>query len=87
MTRDKIAEILRASDCFVLPSKLETFGVVYIEAMACGVPVNATRCGGPESFVDDWNGALIAINDHEALVNSLKYMLENQWKIFIFHLS
>lgn len=80
MTRDKIAEILRASDCFVLPSKLETFGVVYIEAMACGLPVIATRCGGPESFVDDWNGALIAINDHEALVNSLKYMLENQWK-------
>lgn len=77
MTRDKIAEILRASDCFVLPSKLETFGVVYIEAMACGLPVIATRCGGPESFVNDMNGILIQKDNHLQLINAMRTMQKN----------
>lgn len=77
MTRDKIAEILSASDCFVLPSKLETFGVVYIEAMACGLPVIATKCGGPEYFVDENNGLLIPTCDTQALSLAFKHMLSH----------
>lgn len=77
MTRDRIAEILSASDCFVLPSKLETFGVVYIEAMACGLPVIATQCGGPEYFVNEHNGLLIPARDTSALSLAFKHMLSH----------
>ena len=77
MTRDKIAEILSASDCFVLPSKLETFGVVYIEAMACGLPIIATKCGGPDSFVNEDNGVLIPVDDEGALISAFREMAAN----------
>ena len=80
MTRNQIAKIMCASNCFVLPSKLETFGVVYIEAMACGLPVIATKCGGPESFVNETNGVLIDAYDYDALVRAFQYMSENQNK-------
>lgn len=76
-TRDKIAEILRRSDCFVLPSKLETFGVVYIEAMACGLPIIATKCGGPDSFVNEDNGVLIPVDDEGALISAFREMTAN----------
>ncbi|MEA4871387.1 MAG: glycosyltransferase [Synergistaceae bacterium] len=77
LQRAQIVEIMNESRCFVLPSKYETFGVVYIEAMACGLPVIATRCGGPESFVDETNGILIPVEHEPALVSAFRYMLEN----------
>lgn len=77
LQRSQIADIMNESKCFVLPSKYETFGVVYIEAMACGLPVIATRCGGPESFVDESNGILIPVDDKSALISAFSYMLNN----------
>lgn len=65
--RKIIAKKMQESHCFVLASKLETFGVVYIEAMAVGLPVIATRCGGPEDFVNDENGILIQVDSEDEL--------------------
>jgi len=59
LSRDKVAEQISSSDCFVLASDYETFGVVYIEAMALGKPVIATRNGGADDIVKDFNGILI----------------------------
>lgn len=75
--RKVIADKMQVSDCFVLASQLETFGVVYIEAMAAGLPVIATRCGGPEEFITKDNGVLTTVNSREELSLALKYMFEN----------
>ena len=76
-SRAEIAQKMLQSDCFVLPSQAETFGVVYIEAMASGKPVIATKCGGPEGFVNQVNGLLIPIDDEMALVNAMEEMYLN----------
>lgn len=75
--RKTIADQMKSSECFVLASKLETFGVVYIEAMAMGLPVIATKCQGPEDFVNDDNGILIPVNDPSSLEHALKSMYSN----------
>lgn len=75
--REAIAEEMKRCDCFVLPSHHETFGVVYIEALASGLPVIATRCGGPEHFINEGNGLLIPVDDCQALAQAMKYTSEN----------
>lgn len=49
---DELAEILACSDVFAAPSVDEPFGLVYLEAMAAGVPPIATNTGGPPSFIN-----------------------------------
>lgn len=50
-TRSELVAHYQGASCFVLPSDEEGFGMVLIEAMACGVPVISTKSGGPESIV------------------------------------
>ncbi len=75
--RKEFADNLSHSNCFVLPSRSETFGIVYIEALATGTPVIATKCGGPEDFVDDTNGILVPVDDVDALAEAMKEMVRD----------
>jgi glycosyltransferase involved in cell wall biosynthesis len=50
-TGDDLANYYRQADCFVFPSKTDTFGIVLIEAMACGVPVAGYNVTGPKDLI------------------------------------
>lgn len=65
------------SNCFILTSKHESFGVVYAEAIACGKPVIATKCGGPEDIVNEENGLLVETGNIEEISNAILYMTDN----------
>jgi glycosyltransferase involved in cell wall biosynthesis len=78
LTQERVKEEMDSADCFVLSSNYETFGVVLIESLACGTPVIATKCGGPEDIVDEKNGILIGIGDKRALKEAMQYMYENK---------
>jgi len=80
MERDEIAESMNDCDAFVLASRAETFGVVYIEAMSAGLPVIATTCGGPEEFVTEGNGILIPTENEEKLTEALIKMRQTARK-------
>ena len=73
--KQEIVQLLQQSDIFVLPSRSETFGVVYIEATACGLPIIATDCGGPKTIVTPQNGLLIPVDDTDALANAILHMI------------
>lgn len=75
LDRKQVVEQMQMCDCFVLPSRYETFGVVYIEAMACGKPVIAVANGGPDDFVHEFNGILIQPEQEEELVQALEQMI------------
>src|SRR3989304_749592 len=53
---DELPLGLACADLFIGPSVDEPFGQVFLEAMSCGVPVIATRSGGPPSFVNTLSG-------------------------------
>ena len=66
--QESVAEILSCADLFMLPSASESFGLVALEAMSCGVPVVATRVGGiPEVVTEGEAGYLAAVGDVEAM--------------------
>jgi len=73
-SRSEVAELMNKSDVFILASRGETFGVVYIEAMLAGLPVIATDCGGPSDFISEENGILVPVNDIKSLKQAMNQM-------------
>lgn len=68
---ERIAEELVDADLYVQPSRREGFGVALVEAMATGLPVVATRSGGPEDIVTADSGLLVDPSDPEALAEGI----------------
>jgi len=73
-----VAEFMRKSALLVLPSRAESFGAVLVEALSCGTPVVATRCGGPEDIVNDQVGVLVEKEDPEALALAIERVMDRR---------
>jgi glycosyltransferase involved in cell wall biosynthesis len=99
LPRDALAQVYGAADVFVMPSQSETFGLVMLEAMACGTPVAAFPVEGPlevmgapakggvlnTSLAAAWYGAL-AVPRHEAHSRALDFGWAHAAQVFLGHL-
>ncbi len=67
-SEERLVELYQSSTALVMTSEQEGLGIAAMEAMACGLPVISTRCGGPEMFIDGGaNGFLVK---NEAMINN-----------------
>jgi glycosyltransferase involved in cell wall biosynthesis len=78
VTREDAPRLFRECHVYVMPSRHETFGVVYAEAIASGKPIIATRCGGPEFIVNENNGMLVDVGDVRGLVKAME-LIATRW--------
>lgn len=76
--QDIVADIYNIADVSVVPSRVEPFGLVAIEALACGTPVIATNQGGLPDFIDDSIGSLVPVDDDIALGNAIVKEILNE---------
>ena len=77
--QDQVLPLLSVSDVFLLPSSQESFGLAALEAMACAVPVVASRVGGlPEVIEHERSGFLHPPEDLEAMAHSAIHLLTDQ---------
>jgi glycosyltransferase involved in cell wall biosynthesis len=93
-TGKELAKYYANADVFVFPSKWETFGIVMIEAMACGTPVAAYPVQGPLDVIDqgvtgfvneDLTSAIsscLQLDRDRVLKGSQRWSWDNAWKIF-----
>jgi L-malate glycosyltransferase len=75
--QESVAEILACADLFLLPSDNEAFGLVALEAMACGVPVVASRVGGIPELVTEPGGLLRPVGDVDAMAEAGLQLLDD----------
>lgn len=102
LSREQLAGVYAAADVFVFPSKSETFGLVMLEAMACGTPVAAYPVDGPLEVLGKPDGschggvmnadlrqaydAALTVPRHEARLRSLDFSWEHSAQLFESHL-
>ncbi len=80
VAQNELTRLLQNSDYFVLSSNFETFGVVIIEAMSCGLPVVSTKCGGPESIITENKlGILCQKNNVDEFSKALIKVSQNKY--------
>jgi glycosyltransferase involved in cell wall biosynthesis len=76
---EELRALYQRASLFVLSSDQEGFGLVLVEAMACGIPVVSTRCGGAEMAVRDGEtGVLTPVGDPHALALAVRDLLLNR---------
>lgn len=77
--RSDIPEVMSAFDIFIMPSYAETFGVVLLEAMACGLPCISTNVGGPVDILKSGEiGLLVEPKSPESLADAITMLVQSQ---------
>ena len=77
ISREGCAEVLSESHAFVLPSRTETFGVVYAEAMACGLPIIMTKTNAWQELVTAQTGLAVEIEDIAGLRDAMLTLMDS----------
>lgn len=72
------AELFENADIFIAPSRYESFGLVFLEAMSYGIPVVGTKVGGIPEIIDNSVGRLIKVNDHVAISDAIIELSNNE---------
>jgi glycosyltransferase involved in cell wall biosynthesis len=76
---DELPQFFSAADALVLASEREQFGLAMVEAMACELPVVATRSLGPEAIVEDGaTGWLVGVNDRDGLARAIAEVVQDE---------
>lgn len=76
-SKAEIVQLLNDSHVFILPSRNENFSVAVLEALACGLPVISSICGGIRECIDDTNGLLFPVDDVSALSDCIRTIYDN----------
>jgi glycosyltransferase involved in cell wall biosynthesis len=78
-TIDDMPKFYSNIDCFVLPSRNETFGYVYVEAMSCGKPAIACRAAGPLDIIKDGEtGYFVEMSNYSDLAGKMEKYLKSK---------
>lgn len=75
LNRGQVREQILNADLMILSSSYENFPVSILETLACGKPVVATRCGGPQEMINDVNGLLTNTFDSADLAEKIKRVI------------
>jgi glycosyltransferase involved in cell wall biosynthesis len=79
MTQKELLYYYNAADLFVLPSLMESFGIVFIEAMLCGCPVIGSSMVLDELLPSDNYGCFVPPNDAKALASAIEKAIQKSW--------
>jgi glycosyltransferase involved in cell wall biosynthesis len=75
---EALIELYRTSAALMLTSEQEGLGIAAMEAMACGLPVISTRCGGPETFIEDRISGFFVTDDPEVIAERMFDLATNE---------
>lgn len=71
LPQEDVLDYYLSVDCVIVNSNFETYSMVTVEAILSGVPVIASRCKGPEQFINEKNGILIDLNSKDQLKDAM----------------
>jgi glycosyltransferase involved in cell wall biosynthesis len=69
--RDRLRSLFHSATCFVMPSRFEPFGIVYLEAASAGLPAIGTTVGGARMAIGD-GGVVVDPDDHHGLLEAMR---------------
>ena len=75
-----LKKLYNIADVFAMPSRQEAFGLVAIEALACGLPVVCSDTGGMKEFITKRQGKIVQVENEKELEKALLYVLKNEDK-------
>ena len=75
----KLVDLYNKADCFVLPSRFETFGVVYAQALCTGTPIISTQNGGIDDIYEDGCGYIVAVDNENELKDAMERIMTDKF--------